>query len=233
MDKEKLLEFTRVYGIYLDEEALARFELLQQMLQDGCKVNNLTAIKDDEGILIRHFTDSLSVFSSIKLPNNAKCIDVGCGAGFPGLPLLIANPTLQLTFLDSTEKKLKFIEGYLKEANLTAVTLHARAEEAGRDPVYREKFDFAVSRAVASQGISAEYCLPFVKKGGKYITMRVEKAEIEENEPVFAKLGGEIANIVSLKLPDGSKRCIGVVEKVQNTPEIYPRRESKIRNNTI
>ncbi len=233
MDKEKLLEITRDYGVYLNEEALERFELLQQMLQDECKVNNLTAIKDDEGILIRHFTDSLSVFSCLKLPKGAKCIDVGCGAGFPGLPLLIAEPSLHITFLDSTEKKLKFIRDYLKEAHLSAETLHARAEEAGKDPLYREKFDFAFSRAVASQGIAAEYCLPFVKKSGKYITMKTERAEIEENEAVFAKFGGKIADVVSFKLPDGSKRCIGVVEKTQNTPEIYPRKESKIRNSNI
>lgn len=215
-------------GVELDETALKRFELLAQMLVEWNSRVNLTAITESDEIVIKHFLDSLSPLAHIGLANGAKVIDVGCGAGFPGLPILIARPDLKITFLDSVEKKLKFIERFLNEAELFGETLHERAEIIGQQASHREQYDAAFTRAVAPLNILAEYCLPLVRTGGTYVSMKGAEDETDIGKNAIAKTGGEIEKVVSLELPNGDRRNLVIVKKVSQTPTKYPRKSKKI-----
>ena len=189
--KEKALAF----GVDLDKTALSRFDKYAQILVETNKVMNLTAITEPDEIVIKHFADCLSVFKYVDIPQNAKVIDVGTGAGFPGIALLIARPDIELTLLDSLNKRIVFLENVLEELGLTAETVHLRAEQGGQDKKYREKYDFAFARAVAGLPVLCEYCLPFVKVGGEFVAMKASSAEneIEQSEnAVFVLGGGEI-----------------------------------------
>ena len=169
------------------------------------------------------------------IPKGASLIDVGTGAGFPGLALLIARPDINLTLLDSTRKKLTVIEDILKNIGLEAELLHSRAEEAGQNKSYREKFDFATARAVANLRELSEYCLPFVKKGGRFISMKAAKAdeEISGAKKAIALLGGKIERTKSFELFDAGERNIIIIEKVSSTSDIYPRPSAKIAKNPL
>ena len=215
-------------GVALDETALERFGLLAQMLLDWNSRVNLTAITDPNEIVIKHFLDSLSPLAHIDLAKGAKVIDVGCGPGFPGLPILIARPDLKLTFLDSIEKKLKFIESFLSEANLFGETLHDRAEVIGQQAEHREQYDAAFTRAVAPLNILAEYCVPLVKIGGTYVSMKGAESEADIGENAVSEMGGEIEKIISLKLPNDDSRNLVIIKKVSQTPTKYPRKSKKI-----
>ena len=215
-------------GVLLDGTALDRFELLGQMLTDWNTRVNLTAITDPDEIVIKHFLDSLSPLSHIDLKENAKAIDVGCGAGFPGLPILIARPDIKVTFLDSIEKKLKFIESFLSEAELFGETLHDRAEVIGQQAEHREQYDAAFTRAVAPLNVLAEYCLPLVKAGGIYVSMKGAEDETELGKNAVSEMGGAIENVISLKLPNEDKRNLIIIKKVSQTPTKYPRKSKKI-----
>lgn len=215
-------------GIMLDSTALERFELLAQMLVDWNTRVNLTAITAPDEIVIKHFLDSLSPLAHIDLKSGAKVIDVGCGAGFPGLPILIARPDIKITFLDSIEKKLKFIESFLKEAELFGETLHERAEVIGKQEEHREQYDAAFTRAVAPLNILAEYCLPLVKVGGIYVSMKGAEDEADIGKNAVAEMGGEIERVVPFKLPNDDKRNLVIIKKVSHTPTKYPRKSKKI-----
>ena len=168
-------------GISLTDEQLSRFEKLSNLLVEQNKTMNLTAITDPDGIAVKHFADSISVLTAAEMPQGAKVLDVGTGAGFPGIPLLIMRPDLDLTMIDSTAKKLKYVENTVNELGLTATTLHTRAEEAGQSKEYREKFDFVCSRAVAALNVLCEYCLPFVKQNGLFIAMKGAAGQAVQN----------------------------------------------------
>jgi 16S rRNA (guanine527-N7)-methyltransferase len=157
-------------------------------------------------------------------------IDVGCGAGFPGLPLLIANPKIEVTFVDSISKKLGFIKEILNRCGLIADVKHARAEELGKDEDYREQYDYATARAVAPLNILAEYCLPLVKVGGLFIAMKGSsgKEELDNAQKAIATLGGEVVKFAEFELSNGDKRSIVVVRKISQTPTKYPRKSKKI-----
>lgn len=215
-------------GVELDESALERFKFLAQMLVEWNSRVNLTAITEPDEIVIKHFLDSLSPLAHIGLANGAKVIDVGCGAGFPGLPILIARPDLKITFLDSVEKKLKFIESFLNEAELFGETIHERAEIIGQQAGHREQYDAAFTRAVAPLNILAEYCLPLVRTGGTYVSMKGAEDEADIGKNAVAKTGGEIEKVVSLELPNGDSRNLVIVKKVSQTPTKYPRKSKKI-----
>ena len=215
-------------GVALDETALERFELLAQMLLDWNSRVNLTAITDPNEIVIKHFLDSLSPLAHIDLAKGARAIDVGCGAGFPGLPILIARPDLKLTFLDSIEKKLKFIESFLSEAKLFGETLHDRAEVIGQQAEHREQYDAAFTRAVAPLNILAEYCVPLVKIGGMYVSMKGAESEADIGVNAVSEMGGGIEKIISLKLPNDDSRNLVIIKKVSQTPTKYPRKSKKI-----
>ena len=167
------------YGVILDDTALSRFDTYGKMLVDWNEKINLTAITDSYGVTVKHFLDSLTLFNYINISEGAKIIDVGTGAGFPGVAMLIARPDLKLTLLDSTAKKLGVISDILSALGLEAEILHSRAEEAGKKKEYRESFDFATARAVANLRELSEYCLPFVKKGGTFVSLKAAIAEDE------------------------------------------------------
>ena len=215
-------------GVELDGAALERFELLAQMLVDWNARVNLTAITEPDEIVVKHFLDSLSPLAHINLPNGAKVIDVGCGAGFPGLPILIARPDIRITFLDSIEKKLKFIDAFLNEAGLFGETLHDRAEIIGQQTEHREQYDAAFTRAVAPLNVLAEYCVPLIKVGGTYISMKGAESEADAGRNAVLETGGEIESVISLKLPNDDSRNLVIVKKVSQTATKYPRKSKKI-----
>ncbi len=222
-DAEKL-------GISLTDEQIKRFEKLAELLVEQNKTMNLTAITDPDGIAVKHFADSLSALSAYDFAENAKVLDVGTGAGFPSIPLLIARPDLEMTMIDSTAKKLKYVASTVETLGLTAEVLHTRAEEAGQSKEYREKFDIVCSRAVAALNVLCEYCLPFVKVGGVFLAMKAAKAqeEIADAKNAIKTLGGKIVAEKSFSLSDGGERTIVVIKKISQVPPKYPRVSAQI-----
>ena len=233
IDKDLLKNAALDFGVLLDDMALDRFELLEQRLVRWNNHINLTAITEPDEIVIKHFVDSLSIFSAVDLPHGSCVIDVGCGAGFPGLPLLIARPDLDLTFLDSVGKKLSFIKEVMRYNGLMGDVVHDRAENIGLNVKYRESFDFAVTRAVAPLNMLAEYCLPLVKVGGMYVSMKGAESEAELGKNAIEKLGGKIENIVSLELPTGDKRNLVLIRKISQPSIKYPRKSKKISSKPL
>ena len=225
-DLEELLrEGARELGKNLSEEETLKFFLYMEELKNWNKKVNLTAITKDEEIIAKHFLDSLLPIKIFPF-SSQSVIDVGTGAGFPGIPLKIIFPEIRLTLIDSVKKKTDFLSRVQGALNLdnTEIIL-GRAEEAAKNK--RELFDVAISRAVAPLNILAEYCLPFVKIGGKFIALKEEKAEdeIEKSKSAFKILGGETNPLIKIKLPGTDiVRSIIIVNKIRKTPEKYPRR---------
>lgn len=230
VNKELLSRNAEALGVTLGEEALEKFDMLASLLTEQNKVMNLTAITDPDEIVVKHFADSLSLFSAMEVPERAKILDLGTGAGFPGLPLLIARPDIELTMLDGTAKKLNYISSALESLSLTAETLHARAEEAGKNPKYRENYDIVCSRAVAALNVLCEYCLPFVRVGGHFVAMKGAKAqeEIRLAENAIKLLGGKITAQKQFSLSDGGERNLIVIKKISHVPPKYPRVSAQI-----
>ena len=224
--KESALKF----GIELDDVSLNRFDTYARLLVEWNEKINLTAITEPDEIVIKHFTDSLTIFSYVDIPQGAKVIDVGTGAGFPGLAMLIARPDIELTLIDSTNKKLNVIRDILENIGLSANVVHIRAEVSGQDKAFREQYDFATARAVANLRDLSEYCLPFVKVGGSFISMKSAKTpeEIEQAETAIRVLGGKIEKIDSFDLFDCGERTIIYVKKISSTPGKYPRPSAKM-----
>lgn len=216
------------YGAELDECMVRRFFEYKGIMLEWNRKMNLTAITEDRDIILKHFTDSLSILPYVK--DKKRLADVGTGAGFPGIPLKIVLPGLETVLMDSLEKRVKFLEAVIGELRLEGVTaVHIRAEDAGRTEKYREAFDAAAARAVASMPVLLEYCLPLVKTGGIFIAM---KGSSEEKAAVSKKaleiLGGEIEEARNFVLPGSDiKRSIIIVRKVRQTPTKYPRKAGK------
>ena len=210
----------------------AAFQTYAQELQAWNERVNLTAIKDSTGIQVKHFLDSLSVLKALARPRagegNLKLIDVGTGAGFPGLPLKIACPDLRLPLVEATGKKIAFCEHIIATLKLSGVTVvKARAEEIGQDAAHREQYDWAVARAVAEMPVLAEYLLPLVKRGGHALAQKDEAApaETQTAEGAIKKLGGELEQLIPVELPGVVEtRFLVVLKKVAATPPRYPRR---------
>lgn len=217
-------------GVPLSDAALERFGRYAALLVDWNTRMNLTAITDPEAIVIKHFLDSLTLLAALPLEAGTSLIDVGTGAGFPGLALKIARPDLELTLLDATRKKLQFLEAVLADIGLEARCVHARAEAAGRDAAHRERYAVAVARAVAPLWKLGEYVLPLVKVGGWFVAMKGPEgpAEGEEAAPSIARLGGEMAFQKAFTLVDGSQRTLIGVKKISQTSLKYPRPAAKI-----
>ena len=228
--RDKLKELASEFGVELNETALDRFAVYAEKLVSWNEKINLTAITDPDGITVKHFADSLAVFKYADIPQNAKVIDVGTGAGFPGVAMLIARSDLRLTLLDSTKKKLTVIEDILRTLDLQAEIVHARAEDAAKSTKYREQFDFATARAVANLRELSEYCLPFVKKGGCFISMKSAKTEeeIDGAKKAIAVLGGKIDTVNAFNLADAGERTIIMTKKISQTSAKYPRPSAKI-----
>lgn len=229
--KEKAAE----YGVELDEKALERFDIYARLLVEWNEKINLTAITEPDEIVIKHFVDSITVFNAIDIPEGAKIIDVGTGAGFPGVAMLITRPDLKMTLMDSTNKKLNVIRDILDNIGLEANVIHKRAEEAGQDKAFRESYDFATARAVSNLRDLSELCLPMVKVGGTFISMKSAKAdeEIEEGKKAISVLGGKIKEKKTFELEDAGERTIILIEKFSSTPAKYPRPSAKIAKNPL
>ena len=233
--KDLLKEKAEMFHVKLDEQALERFDIYGKLLIEWNEKINLTAITDPEGVTIKHFLDSITIFSYVDIPEGAKVIDVGTGAGFPGLAMLIARPDLDITLMDSTKKRLMVIENILENIGLSANVVHSRAEDAGQNKLFREQYDFSTARAVTNLRDLAEYCLPFVKVGGSFIPMKSAKAqeEIAEGKKAIHVLGGQVIKQDTFELLDCGERTIINVKKISSTPAKYPRPSAKIAKNPI
>ena len=217
------------YGLTLESSQVDAFMKYMDVLKDWNKKINLTAIEDDIDIIIKHFLDSLSIMPYLE-GDDKSLIDVGTGAGFPGIPVKICKGKLGVTLLDSLDKRIKFLNEVVNKLGLTGINaVHGRAEDFGKNLQYREKFDYAVARAVASLPVLLEYCLPFVKTGGLFIAMKGSNIEeVDISSKALNILGGEIENIYTITIPSSDiKRNIITVRKLRQTPTKYPRKAGK------
>lgn len=227
-----LREKLNMAGIDIDDVKLHKFYIFYKMLVEKNKVMNLTGITDREEVINKHFLDSILLMKELYFENVVSCIDIGTGAGFPGIPLAIMNPDIRFVLLDSLNKRIQFIlevKDVLGLTNLEAY--HGRAEEFGKMPEYREQFDLCVSRAVANLSSLSEFCIPFVKPFGYFVSYKSQevKEEIDAAKHAISLLGGECKDIVSFCLPETDiARSFVVVQKMKSTPEKYPRGGGKI-----
>ena len=232
MIKDLLQNYIKDYKITLTENQYEQFQKYFELLAEWNEKMNLTAITDESGVALKHFTDSLSLLNFVDIPQNSSLADVGTGAGFPGVVLKIASPDIKLALIDSLNKRLVFLGEVCAQLGIEAELIHSRAEDGARDEKLRESFDFAVSRAVARMNVLSEYCLPYVKVGGAFCAMKGAQANEEFKESLNAinTLGGKLENKYFFELPEnGGERAIAVVRKVKNTPQKYPRQSGKIK----
>lgn len=223
-----LEEGCKELGITLDENQKKQFTDFYEYLVEKNKVMNLTGITEFQEVLIKHFLDSLACVKAVDMSRIKRIMDIGTGAGFPGVPLKIAFPHLEACLLDSLKKRVNFLEEtfqMLKLENITAI--HGRAEEYAKNKQYRETYDLCVSRAVSNLATLSEYCLPYVKTGGYFISYKsgTVQEEVEQAQKAVKILGGKIQDIVYFQLPDSEiQRSLVVIEKIKATPGRYPRK---------
>lgn len=212
-----------------------QFTTYYNLLIEWNKKMNLTAIVEENEVAIKHFYDSITLLLHTDVKEKAKVIDVGTGAGFPAIPLKIVRPDIKLTLLDSLNKRLVFLNEVCTSLEIDADIIHMRAEEGGRNPKLREKFDIATSRAVANMNILSEYLLPYVKVGGKAVAMKGKNGREEMNNAMgaFKVLNGEISCCDEFTLPTGDERTIITIDKINNTPRQFPRQSGKIKNKPL
>lgn len=228
IDKNRLCSLAKENGIILDDTALDRFDTYAELLVEWNGKMNLTAITEPEEIEVKHFLDCLMLPKYFNLDYIQTVIDVGAGAGFPSVPLLVYKPDLCLTMMDAINKRLTFLDTAVHALGLEAQLIHERAEAAGQDENYREMFDLATARAVAPMNVLAEYCLPFVKVGGYFVALKGSNDDTEEAKNAIATLGGEIVDNISYKLNGTESRSIVVIKKISQTPTQFPRKSKKI-----
>lgn len=222
-------------GIKIGEEQAGAFQTYMELLLEWNEKINLTAITDPKEIVEKHFLDSLTLLQGCPIKQGAKVVDVGTGAGFPGIPLKIMRPDIQLTLLDSLNKRLLFLEAVCKALNLSAARVHKRAEEAGLDKKLRESFDIAAARAVAPLPVLCEYCLPLVKMKGFFIAMKGPgaKEELAAAENALDILGGDEVNLVPVQDFGAGERNLILVQKKSFTPKGYPRHGGTITKHPL
>lgn len=235
IDYDKMQSKSGLYGVNLSQTQLSQLDKYAELLVDWNNKINLTAITDSQGIMTRHFEDSIALLKYVEIQENASLIDVGTGAGFPGMVLKIVRPDLNVTLLDSLNKRIIFLNEVASQLDIKVNSLHLRAEEGGHMPALREKFDFCCARAVSNLRELAEYCLPYVKPGGKFISMKGPNIsdELESARTGIGTLGGKIHSIMQYHISDDSERNIIVVDKVCSTPSQYPRSYAKIKKKPI
>ena len=228
MNRERLLRGLDALGIAADETALERFEAFHAILDEYNRKMDLTAVLEEDERVDRHDLDSAAPLAMGLLDQGAKVIDVGTGAGFPGMPLLILRPDLRMTFLDALQKRIAFLQDALARLGLSAETLHARAEDAGRMREHRETYDAALSRAVAGSAVLQELTLPFVRTGGIAVAWKGPGAAEEWQQAKRAAflLGGALREPVPAPVPGRPEwgHVLLITDKIKNTPGIYPRR---------
>jgi len=228
MNKERLISGLEAMGVPFDQTAIERFEAFHAILDEYNQKMDLTAVLDEDERIDRHDLDSAAPLARGLLAPQAKVIDVGTGAGFPGMPLLILRPDLEMTFLDALNKRILFLEDALSRLGLKAQTLHARAEDAAKMPQHREMYDAAVSRAVASAAVLQELTLPFVRQGGLAIAWKgpgVQEELVAAKRAAFV-LGGTVRGVVDAPVPrrDDWAHCLLLTDKTGKTPKAYPRK---------
>lgn len=232
--KTLIESLSKKINVKIENEQVDKLITYMKVLQEWNEKINLTAITADEDIVLKHFIDSLTVEKYIE--NGAKIIDVGTGAGFPGMVLKIARNDTKITLLDSLNKRINFLNEIIQKCGLENIeTVHGRAEEYGNNKEFREMYDVSIARAVANLSTLAEFCLPFVKVGGKFIAMKGSNIEeIEESKEAIKILGGEIEKIDTFTLPETDiVRNIVIIKKVKNTPKQYPRKPGTPAKNPI
>lgn len=230
IEKCKFIHLFSSGGMSVSDEQYNKFSTYSDMLVEWNNKCNLTAILDPEGITIKHFYDSVFPFMALDIPQNAKLIDVGSGAGFPSVPLAIIRSDLKLTLLDSLNKRTNFLCELTDTLEVNADCVHGRAEEFGQKADFREKFDIATARAVASLPELCEYCLPFVKIGGYFVSLKGLNGleELSNSHNAISTLGGEIVEKKSYTLPNNDSRTLVVIKKISHTPTKYPRNKGQM-----
>ncbi|MGN1133730.1 MAG: 16S rRNA (guanine(527)-N(7))-methyltransferase RsmG [Oscillospiraceae bacterium] len=231
IEKQKLDELFKNAAISVSDNQYERLEIYSNLLTEWNEKINLTAITDAEGIALKHFYDSVYPFTMVKIPSDAKVIDVGTGAGFPSCPLKIFHNDISLTLLDSLNKRVKFLQALSDAISLGAECVHGRAEELGKNPDYREKYDIACARAVANLTELCEYCIPFVKVGGKFVALKGSNGmeEVVNAKNAIKTLGGKLELAKEYTLPNGDGRVLVVISKESPTPKKYPRNKGQMK----
>ncbi len=229
---EKLLyESCEKMGIVLNDIQIQQFMLYQKLLLQWNNNINLTAITEEREVILKHFVDCVSVIPHITIPEQASVIDVGTGAGFPGIPIKIVCPSISLTLLDSLQKRVTFLKEVVSQLSLQNVNcIHERAEYVAKENHYRQQYDYCVSRAVANMNVLLEYCLPFVKVGGIFAALKGRDAqkEVEQSQKAIQLLGGELIEIKQIEIPHTDlEHKIVLIKKIAQTPAKYPRKAGK------
>lgn len=235
INKDFLQSALAKYEIDITQMQLDQFDLYAKLLVEWNEKINLTSITDPDEIVIKHFVDSLLLLRAANLPQGASLIDVGTGAGFPSTPLAILRGDLQITQLDSLNKRILFLQEVSDQLGLPIKTVHLRAEEGGKSAEFREKYDYATARAVANLQTLSEYCIPFVKPGGFFIALK--GIEIEEElcsaKRAIQTLRAQLEGVKKLQLPNQDGRSIVLIKKISQTPQKYPRMQGKIKKNPL
>lgn len=232
---QKIVPVCEEFGLTLDEVAINRLNTYGNMLVEWNEKMNLTAITEPEEVLYKHFLDCLMFFKNVDVSKNARVIDVGTGAGFPGMVLKIARPDIELTLMDGLNKRLTFLNAVLQELKLEANTVHMRAEDGGKNNAYREKYDIACARAVANLPVLCEYCIPFVKVGGQFVAMKgsAAKEELQAAGNAYKILGCQKPTIICENLRENEPRAFIISKKASQTPPKYPRMGGKIAKSAL
>lgn len=235
--REELVAKAKEMNIRIKPAQADKFQRYYELLIEWNEKINLTAITEPSEVIVKHFVDSLLVLKSVEIKQGAKMIDVGTGAGFPAVPIKIMRPDIEMTLLDGLNKRLKFLNLVGEEIGLDFICIHKRAEEAGRMKEMREKYDFAIARAVARMNTLCEYCIPLIKMKGKFIAMKgkILHEELDEAKRAIEIMGCNVKNVDNFVLPDEEKseRTIALLQKLSFTPKEYPRHGNKISKDPI
>lgn len=227
-NKQLLIDGIKELGLSCNDDIAEKFAIYQDVLLDWNEKINLTRIVEEDEVILKHFVDSLACLTLDVIKHDAKIIDIGTGAGFPGVPLKIYYNGLDLTLLDSLNKRIKYLRELCDELDLEGVEfLHSRSEDAAKSPEYREQYDVAIARAVAELNVLVELCMPYVKVGGYFIAQKGPKIkeEIDRAKKAIETLGGELIDIKEARLPfTDIDHNIVIIKKVRNTPKKYPRK---------
>lgn len=231
-DYDFCCDLFKKYELDLPSEVYDKLEIYADFLVKYNENVNLTAITDGREIFVKHFLDSILLLKYVDIPSNSSIIDVGTGAGFPSVPMKIYRPDLKITLLDSLNKRINFLQQLCEMTQIDAEFIHGRAEDYGKESQYREKFGFSCARAVANLSVLSEYCIPFVKIGGYFLSMKGPNEIIDESNKAVELLGGKIKSDIQYSLENDTRRIIAI-EKISQTPTKYPRNSSQIKKKPL